>query len=126
MNLRLLHTTDWEQLVKQADFEPGGIADLCGISLRQLERLFAENFHKTPNEWVKEFRFRVAKELIHRGYSTKAVAAELKFASESHFCHEFKKVYGVSPQSFAPTYAGNGRMSPLSNNVVFKQSIAVE
>jgi AraC-like DNA-binding protein len=46
----------------------------------------------------------LAKELIAQGYSNKAVVAELKFASQSQFCHQFKRVYSASPQTFAPTY----------------------
>lgn len=45
---------------------------------------------------------RLAKDLITRGYSSKAAAAELKFATDAHFCREFKRVFGASPQTFAP------------------------
>ena len=125
MSARLLHIRDWEGLARQAEFQPITIAALCQVSLRQLERFFGQYFNKTPGEWVRELRFRLAREHITQGYSTKAVAAELKFASESHFCHEFKKAHGVSPQSFAPTYCARG-MSRLSNDVAFKQSIAID
>jgi AraC-like DNA-binding protein len=47
-------------------------------------------------------------ELISQGWSSKAVANELNFSSGSHFCHEFKKLYGVSPQSFAPLFGTQG------------------
>jgi AraC-like DNA-binding protein len=75
---------------------------LCSISLRQLERFFALRFGKTPGEWSRELKCRRALKLITEGYSNKAVAAELRFAGASHFCHEFKRVYGASPQSFLP------------------------
>jgi hypothetical protein len=42
--------------------------------------------------------------LITEGWSNKAVVAELCFANESHLCHEFKRFYAVSPQTFAPLY----------------------
>src|SRR5712671_5959488 len=45
MNPRLLRITDWENLARQADFEPGKMADICPVSIRQLERFFAERFH---------------------------------------------------------------------------------
>ena len=99
MGRRLEAIQEWETLAKQADYQPGNMAALCPISLRQLERFFAEKFHQTPGEWVRLLRCRLALQLISEGYSTKAAAAELRFASESHFCHEFKKTYGVSPQS---------------------------
>ena len=43
--------------------------------------------------------------MLH-GYRTHAVATDLGYANSSHFCHEFKKVYGISPQSFAPGVGG--------------------
>src|SRR6266404_7354753 len=58
----------------------------------------------SPAQWLRRLRCRLAKELISRGYSSKAVAAELKFATNSHFCREFKKVFGASPQQFAPNH----------------------
>jgi len=111
MSGRLLRIEKWETLARQADFQPAKMAALCSISLRQLERFFALRFGKTPGEWSRELKCRQALKLITEGYSNKAVAAELKFASASHFCHEFKRFYGASPQSFLPG----------SQNVAFRQ-----
>src|SRR6266481_3806786 len=111
MSGRLLRIEKWEILARQADFQPARMAALCSISLRQLERFFALRFGKTPGEWSRELKCRQALKLITEGYTSKAVAAELKFASASHFCHEFKRFYGASPQSFLPG----------SQNVAFKQ-----
>jgi len=55
---------------------------------------------------------RLAKQLISQGYSNKAAAAEVKFATESHLCREFKKVFGTSPQTFAPARGGTVRSVP--------------
>ena len=81
------------------------MAALQSLSLRQLERRFARHFGKTPTEWSRELRCRLAKELVAQGCSNKEVAAELKFANPAQLCHEFHKVYGSSPQSFASSYA---------------------
>jgi AraC-like DNA-binding protein len=101
--------TEWEQLARQANFHPGVMAALCPISIRHLERLFSRAFNQTPSAWLRELRCRMAKQLISEGWSTKAVAAELDFADEAHFCHVFKRVYGVSPQTFAPGYGNKTR-----------------
>src|SRR5262249_39598597 len=98
----LLTIQDWEQVAREADFNAAKMALLCSVSERQLQRLFRQHLRCTPSRWLRELQCRLAKHLITRGYSNKAVASELKFASESHFCREFKKIYGTSPRSFAP------------------------
>jgi AraC-like DNA-binding protein len=102
MTSRLFRIEEWETLAKHAHFQPGRLAALCPISLRHLERFFEENLQKTPSRWLRELQCRLAKDLISKGFSNKAVTAELKFASQSHFCREFKKIFGVSPQNFSP------------------------
>jgi AraC-like DNA-binding protein len=98
----LLTIEQWEQVAREADFNSAKMASLCSISERQLQRLFRQHLHCTPSRWLRELQCRLAKDLITQGYSNKAAANELKFANESHFCREFKKVFGTSPQSFAP------------------------
>lgn len=104
MKGQLSRIQDWEGLVLKAKFDPATIAALCPTSLRQLERFFVARFRMTPRQWIREFRCRLAKELLAQGWSTKAVAAELYFPSVSSFCHGFKRVYRAPPQSFAPVY----------------------
>ena len=101
---RLVRIEDWEQLAREARFQPSIIAALCPISLRQLERFFATRFNTTPRSWAKALKCRLARQLIAQGWSNKAVAGEVGFANESHLCHEFKRFYGAPPQTFAPLY----------------------
>jgi transcriptional regulator GlxA family with amidase domain len=101
---RLAKVQTWEQLAKEAKFRPARMAALCPISLRQLERYFLATFGQSPGPWAKELRCRLARRLLSHGFSSKAVAADVFFASESHFCHEFKNYFGQPPQSFGPRY----------------------
>jgi AraC-like DNA-binding protein len=82
------------------------MAVLCSVTLRQLERFFKLQFGRSPTAWMRDLKCRRAAALIASGYSTKAVAGDLGFANSSHFCHEFRKVYRVSPQSFASGAGG--------------------
>ena len=107
MNAPLLKNQDWENLARQAKFQPGMMAALCSVSLRQLQRFFAEVFQQTPREWARERRCRIARQLVSEGWFNRAVAEELGYGNESHLCHEFKRFYGVPPQAFAPLYGGN-------------------
>src|SRR5580692_1523115 len=102
MSGRLSRIDEWEELATQADFQSAKMAALCCISRRQLERFFELQFQKTPGRWLRTLQCQLAKKLISKGYSNKAVAAELKFANDSHFCREFKKIFGAPPQTFAP------------------------
>jgi AraC family transcriptional regulator len=80
------------------------MAGLCALSERQLQRLFRKTMNCTPSQWLREMQCRLARDLMAQGYSNKAVAAELKFANESHFCREFKKKFGTTPRHFAPRH----------------------
>jgi len=103
---------NWEVLARNAKFKPAIMAAFCCVSLRQLERFFNSHFKMTPTEWARDLRCKIARQLIGQGWSNKAVVFELGYANDSHLCHEFQKVYGTSPRSFAPVYLGT---------VVFRQ-----
>ena len=121
MSSRLSRVEDWEALARRADFHPGKLAAEFFVSQRQLQRFFRDHFHATPGQWLRQLQCRLARDLIERGYSNKAVAAELKFASPAHFCREFKKAFGNPPQAFASV-----KMSPPDNNVAHGQSAPVD
>lgn len=99
---QLLLVEDWEGLARVARFQPAILAQLCRVSLRQLERFFLLRFGQPPGIWMRELKCRLARELIARGWPNKAVFQELSFGNESHLCHEFQRFFGVSPQKFAP------------------------
>ena len=108
-----LKLAEWQKLAADAGWNPETLAVLCSVSLRLLERFFKLQFKQSPAAWMRELRCRQAAALISSGYFTKDAARDLRFANSSHFCHEFKKVYGVSPQSFAARGGGGrGKMSP--------------
>jgi AraC-like DNA-binding protein len=105
MSARKLRIEEWERLAPEAEFRPRKLAASCGMSLRTLQRLCEQVFQKTPSELIRELRCRMALDLVSKGYSNKEVAVMLKFASPTHLCHEFKKVYSSSPRKQATTLA---------------------
>ena len=112
----LLRSQDWERLAVEAKFKPVELATLAGVSERHLQRIFKKYLQCTPARWLRELQCRLAKELISSGYSNKAAAAELHFATDAHFCREFKKYFGVSPQNFAPNHLGYLKLSALEKS----------
>jgi AraC-like DNA-binding protein len=101
----VLKAQDWETMAREANFRPSCVAAKCFISLRQLERHFANHFHKTPGAWSRELRCRMAQQLLSQGWSNKAVAADLGFTDSPHLCREFRKMYGMTPYLAAPVHA---------------------
>src|SRR6476660_6370618 len=84
MNGLLSSVGNWQVVAHRAKFRPASMAALCSISLRQLERHCASQFHTTPRSWTQHLRLCVAKELISQGLSNKAVVAELGFTDNAH------------------------------------------
>ena len=112
MSAQLRKISDWQVLAREASFRPADMAAMCSVSLRHLERHFMVSFHRTPGEWTRDLRLRLAKDLITQGWSTKAVAEELGFTDSAHLCREFKRMCGNTPQHFAPGYTQRSK-SPL-------------
>jgi AraC-like DNA-binding protein len=86
-------------MARKASFRPAQMAFLSGRSLRQLQRFFHAKFDQTPRAWLRQLQCRLAKELLLQQYSIKEIVAELHFADQSQFCHEFKRIYKISPGS---------------------------
>jgi len=108
--------SDWERLAKEADYNSAKMASLCTMTERHLQRFFKKHTGFPPTHWLRRLQCRLAKDLISQGYSSKAAAAELKFAGGAHFCREFKKVFGASPQNFAPNRFRRLSLSGLVGN----------
>jgi transcriptional regulator GlxA family with amidase domain len=104
MSGQLLKAQDWEGMAQDANFRPAAMAALRSVSLRQLERHFAKQFHRTPVEWTRDLRIRLAQQLISQGWSNKAVVAELGFTDSAHLCREFRKLLETTPQYHAPVH----------------------
>jgi len=104
--VKVEHVSHWRLLAKEAQFRPAKLAALCGVSERHLQRIFKERLGCPPSKWLRALQCVMARELIREGHSNKAVAAELGFLRDAHFCREFKRHFGVSPQKFAAEGVG--------------------
>lgn len=90
-------------MARQASFRPGTLAELYGVTLRQLERYFQDDFGCTPHEWLQEQRMVAARKLIMESNSVSSVSKRLGFKQISHFSREFKRYYNLTPSSFNPS-----------------------
>jgi methylphosphotriester-DNA--protein-cysteine methyltransferase len=97
-----LDKVDWKTLAITCRGNVELMADTVLFSRKTIERYFHEKWGMSPARCAKQFVLQQAKFLIEQGYSNKAVVGDLKLCSESWLCREFKKVYGATPQFFAP------------------------
>ena len=83
---------------------PSDLADLLGISTRQMERLFGKYLNTSPKRHIMEMRLHRARNLIvQTEHSITDIAFACGFNSTSHFSKVFRSHYGVSPVSHRST-----------------------
>jgi AraC-like DNA-binding protein len=97
MGSKLDRIGDWSNLATQAGYGALQLAELCGVSLRQLERYFKVSFGRPPQDWLNEACCREAENLLLNGLSVKAVSHRLGFKQASHFSRFFKQHSGRPP-----------------------------
>ena len=74
------------------------MARRANISVRQVERLFREHLGSSPKSFYLDLRLAKARTLLRRTLgSLRTIALECGFGSPSHFCHAYKRRYGIPP-----------------------------
>lgn len=74
------------------------IAEVAELSERQLERLFHEEFEKSPSEFYLELRLKAARaRLLGTAESLSEIADKTGFSSQAHFSRAMKSWSGLSP-----------------------------
>ena len=80
----------FRRLAHQAGYHAGRLAELCGVSLRQLERYFQSDYQCPPTRWLTRERFRLARRLLKRTHTIKEVAYAVGFKNNAHFSTAFR------------------------------------
>jgi transcriptional regulator GlxA family with amidase domain len=74
------------------------IANVVGISLRQLERLFDRYYSMNPAQYYMNLRLRRARELLtHSTLPIMQITIACGFQSSSHFCKAYRNLFGHPP-----------------------------
>jgi len=77
----------------------GELAQLAGVSLRSLQRLFKRKFERSAERVYLDIRLAHARLLVHRSdKSVRDIALRTGFASPSHLTARYTPRYGASPQ----------------------------
>lgn len=75
------------------------IADLVGVSRRQLERLFKQHVDTLPSRWYLEQRLASARQMLRESpHSILQVGLECGFSSAAHFSHAYRSHFGHTPR----------------------------
>jgi transcriptional regulator GlxA family with amidase domain len=80
------------------------LAGLAGLSVRQLERLFAAELNQAPERFYVDLRLRVARDLLeHTDDPVANVALQCGFTNASHFARSFQAHFGHTPSQTRST-----------------------
>jgi transcriptional regulator GlxA family with amidase domain len=85
------------------------IASRANLSMRQVERLFRQHLRSSPKAFYMKLRLaRARTHLRHTLTPLRMIALECGFESTSHFCHAYKRVYGIPPTHERQSREGRG------------------
>ena len=75
---------------------------LCGIPLRQLQRLFRRYIGVSPKWVIMRYRIHEALAQVHenRAGNWAALALDLGYADQAHFIRDFKSLVGATPRTY--------------------------
>ena len=104
---------NWQRLAIKAEFRPVILAEMCGLSLRTVQRHFKTHYKTTLSDWIRCFRLQLAYDRLRLGEPIKCVAYDLGYKQLSHFSRDFKKVYGCAPR-FLNQSGASGRLESIA------------
>lgn len=85
------------------------LADIAGLSLRQLERLFGAELGMRPGQYYRQLRLNRARHLVlQTGMSMMQVAVATGFSSATHFAKAYGAMHGVAPSKDREDRRGQG------------------
>jgi len=96
---RIVVAVAWiEHQLAKAGVDINEIAQTVNLSSSHFRHLFRQQTGLTFHRYHKFLRLQRAHELLCQSFlSVKQVMRELGWTDESHFCRDYKRVYGSSP-----------------------------
>jgi len=76
------------------------LADIAGVSVAQLERLFKRVFQLTPQQLLTKLRIETAMRMLHSGASIAEIGQICGFSDQSAFARQFKCTVGMPPRDY--------------------------
>ena len=76
------------------------LADVVGLSVSQLTRLFREETGSTPGQYLHQLRMERARILVERSsLSIDEIMTQVGIADRGHFARDFRRAHGCSPRA---------------------------
>ncbi len=99
-NDRLLRALAYMEAHLEEPASKAELAAVAGVSVRQLERLFAQHLSATPAEHYLQIRLDRARALLRQTtLSVMEAAVACGFVSPSHFARAYRARFGLSPKA---------------------------
>jgi len=100
MNGRLDMIDHWPKLAALAHWNVAELAELCGVSVKTLERYCLKTFGLPPHQWLCKLRLEQAATDLQNHASVKLAANKAGYPHAHHFSRDFKKHFGRPPSRF--------------------------
>ena len=95
------------EMQKKENFT-AGVSVMFSMTNKSTEhvcRVFKEYFHQTPSQFINELKLNYAANLLtNSDEAIVAISLESGFENLSHFYHQFKRKFNMSPAHFRRTY----------------------
>ncbi|OBK73365.1 helix-turn-helix domain-containing protein [Mycobacterium sp. 1164985.4] len=95
----------WIEHNAHRDLTLHDLAAHAALSVRTLNRRFQAETGQTPMQWLTGVRIRHAQQLLEStGHGVERIGREVGFTSAANFREQFRRLTGVSPQSYRNTF----------------------
>ena len=116
-NLCLQHALNFIRNNYRHDIKVQDIAQYAQVDRSYLYRLFMEEFHISPKQYLIRQRLQCAMDLLaHSNLNTTEIAYASGFADPSAFCSHFRRLTGFTPKHYR-SIDGKKTLSYVSNHL---------
>ena len=70
---------------------------------------------QSPLEFVRQIKFKIAEQLLQKGYNVSEVAFEIGYSDVKYFSKQFRQQYGVAPSQIKKEYEEKAKEEKIEN-----------